>query len=175
MSFKEFVHFFEVVEFVGITLFITFPCHPFCVCRICSDVPSSILCLQSLHLSGEGFINVSDLTLHISSFFICTSGPFTFTGTLMAGTLTQGRSQLSVTSSEKLSLNSLAAKTGSFFSILYWIFLHSSHSLTLFQVFICLLSVSPVIQQTMQEWEPYLSYSLLCPQHLAQEYKEPDI
>ena len=42
MSFKEFVHFIWVFEFIGVKSFIIFTYYPLNICRICSDIPSLI-------------------------------------------------------------------------------------------------------------------------------------
>lgn len=106
MSFKEFVHFFEVVKFMGIMLFITFPCHPFCICRICSDVPSPILCLQSFfcirQARGLSMLVIFPYTLNflyscLSAFALAilpAKNSHCHPSLCMTGIFTQSRSQL---------------------------------------------------------------------------------
>lgn len=59
MVFKELAHFFSVVIFMSIKLFIIFPCYPFNVCRNDSDTPVFIANFNNHVFSPFIFVNLS--------------------------------------------------------------------------------------------------------------------
>ena len=74
MSFKEFIYFFKVVEFIGIKLVVILPYYPFNSCRICSNTASLILdtviCVSTLFFliglaRGLSLLLMSSLSLFL--------------------------------------------------------------------------------------------------------------
>lgn len=158
---------------------------PICVRRTCSGVSSFILCHHSFfsirQAWGSSLFAIFPCTpkflyLHLRALTLATPPTRSsrcHSRLCMAGMVTPGRSQLKCPLLREVVPEFPGCKDGLILLCPLLDFFHPTLSPTLSWVFTCLLSVSPVIQQTMQGWGPCLSYPLPCPQHLAQESRKP--